>query len=332
MTFIADEKRAELFQAEFAEAVHTGLTGAPRQIPTRFHYDARGSELFEDITRLEEYYPTRTEIGLLTDYGAEIAKRAGAECAVVEFGSGSSRKTHILLEHLDEPSAYVPIDIDREALAQASERLRARFPEIRILPVHADFSQKIDLPRELEKTPRLGFFPGSTIGNLELDEAVEFLCRAGALLGPESDLLIGADLQKDLKILLPAYDDPGGVTASFSLNLLHRINRELDGNLDVSKFAHVAIYNDEIGRIEIYIESRIDQSAEILGRAYSFSKGERIHVENSHKYTLPQFEDLANKAGWKITQVWVDDGNLFSLHYLTRAQSDSQPHVRAEVA
>ncbi len=319
MTLTEDTSKAELFHAEFAEAVHTGLTGTPRRIPTRFHYDARGSALFEDITRLEEYYPTRTEIGLLSAHGPDIAKRAGGACAVVEFGSGSSRKTNILLEHMDKPSAYVPIDIDEVALGQAADRLRARFPGLRILPVHADFTRHIELPREIEDTPRLGFFPGSTIGNLELDEAVEFMARAGDLLGRGSNLLIGADLRKDLKILLPAYDDPGGVTASFTLNLFHRINRELDGNLDVSRFAHVAIYNDQIGRIEIYIESLIDQSAQIMGRQYRFAKGERVHVENSHKYTLPQFQGLAEKAGWRTGQVWVDTGNLFSLHYLARA-------------
>lgn len=319
MTLTSDANKAGLFHEQFAEAVHTGLTLVPKAIPTRFHYDARGSALFEDITALEEYYPTRTEIGLLTRHGPEIANRAGEGCAVVEFGSGSSRKTHILLEHMDNAAAYVPIDIDGAALGDAARRLRARFPGLRVLPVHADFSQPIDLPREIEDTPRLGFFPGSTIGNFELDGAVDFLARAGELLGAESDLLIGADLQKDLEILLPAYDDAGGVTAKFSLNLLHRINRELKGDLDVTQFAHVAIYNDEIGRIEIYLESLIDQSAEILGRRYAFRQGERIHVENSHKYTLPQFQDLASKAGWRTEQVWIDAGNLFSLHYLARA-------------
>ncbi len=319
MTFPADAKEAQPFHAEFAEAVLAGFSQAAKYIPTKFHYDARGSALFEEITRLDEYYPTRTEIALLTQYGPEIGKLAGPGCAVVEFGSGSSRKTHILLEHMKSPAAYVPIDIDDGALKEATSRLKQQFPDLPIHPVHADFSQDLVLPDEIGDAPRLGFFPGSTIGNFELDAAVEFLARAGALLGAGSSLLIGADLQKDLDILLPAYDDAKGVTAQFTLNLLHRINRELGGNLDVTRFAHKPLYNEEIGRIESYIESLCDQDAEILGRRFSFAEGERIHVENSHKYTIPQFQDLARDAGWVPDHVWMDADDLFSLHYLTRA-------------
>jgi dimethylhistidine N-methyltransferase len=184
--------------------------------------------------------------------------------------------------------------------------------------VHADFSQDLELPDEIGDAPRLGFFPGSTIGNFELDAAVEFLARAGALLGAGSSLLIGADLQKDLDILLPAYDDAKGVTAQFTLNLLHRINRELGGNLDVTRFAHKPLYNEEIGRIESYIESLCDQEIEILGHRFSFAQGERIHVENSHKYTIPQFRDLARDAGWVPEHVWSDADDLFSMHFFTR--------------
>ncbi len=315
----ADAFEVDPFHLEFAEAVITGLSRAAKYIPTKFHYDARGSELFEDITRLDEYYPTRTEIGLLTTYGPEIAKLAGDGCAVVEFGSGSSRKTHILLEQMKSVAAYVPIDIDNGALKEAALRLKEQFPEIPLYPVHADFNQDIDLPDEIGDASRLGFFPGSTIGNFELDAAVEFLARAGALLGDGSSLLIGADLQKSLDILILAYDDAKGVTAKFTLNLIHRINRELKGNLVVERFAHKAIYNDEIGRIEIYIESLSDQTVEILGRRFSFSEGERVQVEYSHKYTIPQFRELAAKAGWQTGQVWTDENDLFSLHYLTRA-------------
>ena len=319
MTLDADPQEGEPFHAEFAEAVLTGLAQGAKHIPTKFHYDARGSALFEDITRLDEYYPTRTEVGLLTKYGPEIGKLAGEGCAVVEFGSGSSRKTHILLEHLQSVAAYVPIDIDNGALQEAALRLNEQFPDLALHPVHADFSQDIRLPDEIGDAPRLGFFPGSTIGNLELDVAVDFLARMGSLLGAGSALVIGADLQKDLDILLPAYDDAKGVTARFTLNLLHRINRELNGNLDVERFAHRAIYNEEIGRIEIYIESLRDQQAEILGRRFSFAEGERVHVENSHKYTIPQFHDLVREAGWGPERVWTDTDELFSLHYLTRA-------------
>lgn len=318
MTLIDETKIAEPFQAEFAEAVFTGFSQAAKYIPTKYHYDERGSALFEEITQLDEYYPTRTEIGLLKTYGDEIAQRAGDGCAVAEFGSGSSRKTHILLEHMRTASAYVPIDIDEGSLKQAAQRLKKQFPELALHPVHADFSKDIKLPAEIGDAPRLGFFPGSTIGNFELNAAAEFLKRAGELLGHGSALLIGADLQKDLEILIPAYDDAKGVTAAFTLNLLHRINRELEGNFEVSQFAHQPLYNEEIGRIESYIESLIDQDVEILGRRFSFNKGERIHVENSHKYTIPQFQQLAKEAGWASDHVWVDDEDLFSLHYLTR--------------
>jgi dimethylhistidine N-methyltransferase len=318
MTLIDETKLTEPFQAEFAEAVFTGFSQAAKYILAKYHYDERGSALFEEITQLDEYYPTRTEIGLLKTYGDEIAQRASDGCAVVEFGSGSSRKTHILLEHMRTASAYVPIDIDEWSLKQAVQRLKKQFPELALHPVHADFSKDIKLPDEIGDAPRLGFFPGSTIGNFELVAAVEFMKRAGQLLGHGSALLIGADLQKDLDILVPAYDDAKGVTAAFTLNLLHRINRELEGNFEVSQFAHRPLYNEKIGRIESYIESLIDQDVKILDRRFSFNEGERIHVENSHKYTIPQFQQLAMEAGWVSDHVWVDDEDLFSLHYLTR--------------
>lgn len=310
---------AEDSNGDFAKAVLAGLARRDKHIPCRFLYDARGSELFEDITRLDEYYPTRTEIGLLSDYGPEIAERAGEGCAVVEFGSGSSRKTHVLLEQLDDAAAYVPIDIDNSALKEAAQRLRSKFPDLPLHPVHADFSQEIDLPKAIDDAPKLGFFPGSTIGNFELDDAVAFLADAARLLGKGSDLLIGADLQKDPDILIPAYDDAQGVTADFTLNLVHRINRELNANLDVTYFAHEAIYNDRIGRIEIYLVSLADQKFDILGRRFSLGEGERIHVENSHKYTVPQFQALAREAGWQPERVWTDEDELFSMHYLSRA-------------
>jgi dimethylhistidine N-methyltransferase len=319
MTLTADATDTEPFHSDFAEAVLTGLSQNIRNIPCWFLYDQRGSRLFEEITQLEEYYPTRTEIGLLNAHGSEIAELAGAGCAVVEFGSGSSRKTHILLDHMKKAAAYVPIDIDDAAINEAIARLERQFPNLPLHPVHADFSQGIKLPQEIADAPKLGFFPGSTIGNFAQDDAAKFLADAASLLGEGSNLLIGADLQKDLDILLPAYDDAKGVTAQFTLNLIHRINRELSGTLDVERFEHRAIYNDQLGRIEIYIESLIDQDAEILGRRFSFAEGERIHIENSHKYTLPQFRDLARNAGWETDQVWSDADELFSLHFLSRA-------------
>lgn len=318
MTIEAFEADNAPLQDDFASSVLTGL-GAPRKnIPCRFLYDARGSELFEEITRLEEYYPTRTEIGLLKTYGPEIAALAGEGAAVVEFGSGSSRKTHILLEHLEEPFAYVPIEIDAEALGEAAVRIANDFPGLPLHPVHADFNQDISLPGAVENAPKLGFFPGSTIGNMEPREACDFLARAGALLGPRSDMLIGADLQKDLAILLPAYDDAKGVTSAFVLNLLERINRELEGDLDIDRFEHLSLYNEEKGRVEIYIVSRDAQDIQVMGSTFHLEAGERIHTENSHKYTLDQVAAMARKAGWGTEKAWVDEGSLFSLHYLRR--------------
>ncbi len=318
MTAHLDEVEAESLHGEFAAAVIDGFSAPTKHIPCRFLYDARGSELFEDITRLDEYYPTRTEIGLLQEHGPEIATLAGKGCAVVEFGSGSSRKTHILLDHLDDAAAYIPIDISDDALSEAAGRISARYPDLAVHPLHADFSQGIALPAQYDDAPRLGFFPGSTIGNFELEAAEGFLTDAGDLLGPGSDLLIGADLKKDSDVLLAAYDDGKGVTADFTLNLIHRINRELGGNLDIGAFEHAALYNEERGRIEIYIVSCADQEIEIDGQHFSLSRGERIHVENSHKYTVPQFQDLAKAAGWRSEKVWTDDRDYFSLHYLRR--------------
>ncbi len=306
------------FLGEFAEAVLDGLSRDAKSIPCRFLYDARGSELFEQITRLPEYYPTRTEIGLLQRCAADIARLSGPGCALVEFGSGSSRKTGTLIDRLEQLAAYVPIDISHDALHEAADRLAADHPGLTILPVHADFNNHIALPDQVKAARKLGFFPGSTIGNFGHDEAKVFLADAARLLGPGSAILVGVDLDKDAEILVPAYDDAQGVTAAFILNLLHRINRELDGDFDVSAFALEAIYNAEVGRMEIYIVSLADQQASVLGQTFGFSKGERIHAESSYKYGLVQFQDLARESGWRSAEAWTDDRDLFSLHYLTR--------------
>ena len=306
-------------QDDFATEVLAGLSRRPRSIPCRFLYDARGSELFERITGLEEYYPTRTEIGLLERHAGDVAEMAGEDAAIVEFGSGSSRKTEILIAALRELAAYVAIDISAAALAEASTRLRGRFPGLEVIAVTGDFNEAITLPAKLAGTRKLGFFPGSTIGNLGKDEAVGFLRTARELLGENGALLIGVDLKKDASILVPAYDDSEGVTAAFNLNLLTRINRELDGTFDLAQFAHEAIYNAEAGRMEIYITSRADQEVSVLGRRFAFAEGERIHTENSHKYALADITNMAEAAGWTHAQAWVDDDNLFSLNMLTQA-------------
>lgn len=303
---------------DFAEQVVNGLRTRPRAIPCRFLYDERGSQLFEEITQLEEYYPTRTEIALLQAHAEEISDLAGDDVAIVEFGSGSSRKTEILLRALPDLRAYVAIDISPSALASAAARLRRKFPSLEIIPVSADFNEPVSLPRAAQARTRLGFFPGSTIGNLDAGEARKFLSHAGALLGNGSALLLGVDLKKDPAILIPAYDDREGVTAAFNLNLLRRINRELDGSFDISQFAHEVSYNEAAGRVEIYITSLVAQNVEVLGQTFAFRAHERIHTENSHKYTIEEVAVLAHESGWQAHRSWVDEAGLFSLHYLTR--------------
>ncbi|HML91364.1 L-histidine N(alpha)-methyltransferase [Methyloceanibacter sp.] len=303
--------------AEFADAVLRGLAQQPRSIPSRFLYDETGSALFEDITRLEEYYPTRTETALLRTHGAEIAHCAGAIETLVEFGSGSSRKTRLLIEALRDLRTYVPIDVSESFLAAAAERLERDHAGLTVRPVVGDFTKARDLNGIGAERP-LGFFSGSTIGNLTHDEAVAFLDNTARLLGPGSAFLVGVDLEKSLDILLPAYDDARGVTAAFSLNLLSRINRELGGDFDTRRFAHRALYNGRAGRIEIYLESLASQTVELLGERFDFAKGERIHTENSHKYSIGGFQALARRAGWLPMRVWTDADGLFSLHLLRR--------------
>ncbi|MBC8051162.1 MAG: L-histidine N(alpha)-methyltransferase, partial [Chitinophagales bacterium] len=295
---------------DFAESVLDGLSQSPKAIPCRFFYDERGSELFEAITRLDEYYPTRTEITLLEQHAGAIAELAGPRACIIEFGSGSSRKTGTLIAAMDDLAVYAPIDICREALDAAAERLARQFPDLPISPICADFNAPISLPKSMLPLRKLGFFPGSTIGNLHPDEAVEFLRRAARLLGRTGALLVGVDLRKSADILIPAYDDAQGVTAEFNLNLLARINRELDGNLDIAAFEHEAIYNEAAGRIEIYMKSLRQQTASVLGQSFSFDEGERVHTENSYKYSVEGFRALANEAGWRPEQSWVDTGGL----------------------
>jgi L-histidine Nalpha-methyltransferase len=304
-----DERR------DFAASVLDGLARRPRAIPCRFFYDAAGSELFDKITELPEYYPTRTETALLAAHGGEIAAHAGEGVALVEFGAGSAPKTGTLLDALPGPSAYVPIDICAASLASAT-RFSERHKQLEIHPVVADFTQVASLPAVLGRAPKLGFFSGSTIGNLTHGEAKDFLSRARGLLGQGSLFLIGVDLKKDLDVLLPAYDDAQGVTADFNLNLLARINRELDGDFDLSCFAHEATYNDAAGRVEIHIVSLSDQQVSVLGRKFRFKQGECIHTENSHKYSVEEFQALATSSGWTPVEAWTDANRLFSLHLL----------------
>lgn len=301
---------------EFADAVLAGLSQRQKSIPSRFLYDARGSALFEDITRLSEYYPTQTELGILSAHAAEMVEGLGEDGVLVEFGSGSSVKTELLLAQAAPGITYVPVDVSRSALSEAVARLGARFPHLQIHPIVGDFSKSITLPRVLEGRPAVGFFPGSTIGNFEPRDAADLLRAFGRGLPPSSRLVVGVDLKKDARTLVRAYNDSKGVTAAFNLNLLRRINRELGADFDLGRFRHVALYVPRLGRIEMHLESTAHQEVQLLGRCFRFAAGESIHTENSHKFTLAEFQRLAVAAGWQTGRIWMDERGAFSVHEL----------------
>jgi dimethylhistidine N-methyltransferase len=307
---------------EFVEALHNGMASKPKSIPSRFFYDEAGSELFEEITRLDEYYPTRTEMDILKTQSAQIASELGSNCLLVEFGSGSSLKTELILDKLDAPAGYVPIDISPTALDEATSRLKHRYPKLKVVSVVADFSQPIALPGALSQFRRAGFFPGSTIGNLHPADAIALLSNFRDTLGPNSILLVGIDLQKNIQVLRAAYNDARGVTAAFNLNLLHRANKEADANFDVTAFRHEAIYDEQQGRIEMHLVSKRAQSVTIGGVRYSFEEGEIIHTENSYKYTLDSYRSLAAQSGWRTTCIMTDAKHYFAvfLHVSNRSR------------
>lgn len=304
---------------DFRKVVLEGLSRPQKRIPAKYFYDAAGSRLFDRICELAEYYPTRSEIALLTEHREEIAELAGPRASLVEFGSGSSVKVRILLDALDSPAAYLPIDISRDHLFGAARSLAADYPGLAVTPICADYARDFMLPGEVTRPRRIGFFPGSTIGNFTPAEAEAFLRRGRALLGPDSGLLIGVDLVKDPAILHAAYNDAEGVTAAFNRNLLTRINSELGAAIDPATFDHQAPYNGERACIEMHLVSRRQQALEIAGKAFRFAAGESIHTEDSHKFTVAGFQGLARKAGWIPIQAWVDREELFSIHYLVPA-------------
>jgi dimethylhistidine N-methyltransferase len=311
-------RRPELLPADendFADAVLDGLSKPSKTLPCRFFYDARGSELFEEITRLPEYYPTRTEAAIFEAH-AEIVDGVPDGGVLVEFGSGSSVKTEILLRQLSRLGAYVSIDVSDSALKDATARLAAHFPTLDVRPIVGDFSYPVALPPDLADHHKTGFFPGSTIGNLTPVEAGRLLRVFRSVLSPGGRLIVGVDLKKDARKLVLAYNDAAGVTAAFNLNLLVRINRELGGTFDLDAFRHDAIYNPREGRIEMHLESTRDQEVRVDGRRIRFRTGERIHTENSYKYSISQFQDLARSADWQPHRVWTDEGKLFSVHEL----------------
>jgi len=296
----------------FRRDILDGLSRQPKATPPIWFYDRKGSELFEAITNLPEYYPTRTETALLATHGPAVAAAVGPRRAVVEFGAGSARKTPHLLRAID-PGAYVPIDISGEFLRASSAELASAFPGLPVLPVVGDFHQPLQLPASVADMPKLGFFPGSTIGNMEPAAAVDLLRAMRAMLGEGAMLLIGMDRIKDRGRLIPAYDDAVGVTAAFNLNLLERINRELDGDIPIDAFRHRAIWNDDKARVEMHLEATRPVRFQVAGQCFEMTAGETIHSESSHKYAARDGAMLLRAGRWEPVRSWTDPDGLFAL-------------------
>ncbi len=301
-------------QESFLSAVLNGLRKQQKSIPSKFFYDERGSGLFDQICELDEYYPTRTELQILKDHSADISAVLGSRAHLIEFGSGSSTKIRTLLDAMEQPLSYVPMDISRDHLLIAAKRLAGSFPDLPVIAICADYTSDFPFPN-LGGGRKTGFFPGSTIGNFTPREATEFLKKARNLL-EGGGMLIGVDLLKDEKILHAAYNDTLGVTADFNLNLLKRCNQELKGGFDISKFEHRAFLNREKSRIEMHLISLCDQIVPLDGERIAFREGETIHTENSYKYSVESFQALAEEAGFSPQAVWTDSASLFSVHYL----------------
>ncbi|MEL7112955.1 MAG: L-histidine N(alpha)-methyltransferase [Pseudomonadota bacterium] len=304
---------------QFLNDVLAGLSASQKTLPCQYLYDEAGSRLFEQITELPEYYPTRTEIDILNTYADEIAKALGPDVLLVEYGAGASTKTRILLEALADPAGYVPIDVSEEFLLQTADDLRAEYPELPVVPVIGNFMATSNLPAGASGKP-VGFFPGSTLGNLSDDEIGLFMRNARALLGSNGTFVLGIDLRKPASILIPAYDDAAGVTAAFNLNLLTRINRELGADFDRRAFKHRAVWNEKESRIEMHLVSQKAQTVHINGHAVAFETGETIHTENSRKFDLAKLVKQFEQAGWRLKTVWQDDRNYFAVILLEAIQ------------
>jgi len=319
MDAVISEPAGKNLDNAFRKDVLHGFSLAQKAIPARWFYDRRGSELFEQITALPEYYPTRTEIEILRACAPDVARRAGAGRIVIEFGAGSATKTPLLLDSVDA-HGYVPIDISGPFLRDSCKPLAQRYPALPIHPVEADFMDPVSLPVELPEDARLGFFPGSTIGNMEPQPAIDLLRAMRETLGDDGMLLIGMDRIKDPQILLDAYDDAAGVTAQFNLNLIHRINRELGGTIPVAAFRHKAVWNAGRARIEMYLEAERDVAFAVAGQPFSMHAGESIHTENSHKYDDVSADRMLRAGGWEPVARYGDDAALFMV-ILARAAS-----------
>ncbi len=296
-----------------------GLSRTPKRISPKYFYDERGSQLFEEITRLPEYYLTNTEVGIMQDNIGEIADLVGSEASLIEFGSGSSLKTRILLDHLHDLAVYVPVDISEEHLLESAARVRAEFPDLEVLPVVADFTKPFDLPSpQIMPRRNLVYFPGSTIGNLERADALELLRVMHIEAGAAGALLIGVDLQKDPSIIEAAYNDSAGITAEFNLNMLRRMNVDYGADFNLDAFEHQARYDPDAGRVVICLVSRREQEVALGGRVLHIEKGEGILTEYSHKYTPEGFAAMAREAGFEVDHVWMDERRLFSVQFLVR--------------
>jgi len=305
---------------EFREQVLRGLRCSQKAIPCKFLYDERGSQLFERICELDEYYPTRTELAIMRGNASEIVALLGKRCLLIEYGSGSSIKTRVLLDHLTDPAGYVPVDISREHLLQSARALAQRYPGLQVLPVCADYTASYEIPRCRGKVDRrVVYFPGSTIGNFSVLEAAGFLQHVAKVCGHGGALLIGVDLIKDRATLEAAYNDREGVTAQFMFNLLERINRELDGDFRRERFGYQALYDEDLARVEMYLVSLEAQRVRIGDAEIRLEEGERIHIEYSHKYSFESFRALAAGADLEVGRIWTDPQNLFSVQYLTIA-------------
>jgi len=317
---LADDAKAEDAPADdlFLEDVLAGLSARPKSLPSKYFYDAEGSRLFEAICDLPEYYLTRTETALLRQIAPEIAARIPDGAVLVEFGSGASVKTRIVLDAAPQLSAYAPIDISQSALAEAAAAIEAGYPSLTVAPLVDDFTRALRLPSAVAGRVAIGFFPGSTIGNFPPAEAEDFLRRAGELLGDGAMMVVGADVAKSVDVLIPAYDDAQGVTAAFNLNVLARINRELGGDFDLTAFAHQAVWNERESRIEMHLVSLKTQRVTIGGRIFDFAAGETVHTENSYKYRPEAFEAIARRAGWVVSRKWESAHPAFGVYVLTR--------------
>jgi dimethylhistidine N-methyltransferase len=301
----------------FVADVLTGLRSHPKRIAPMYFYDARGSALFDQICELPEYYPTRTETQILATHADDIARRIGDDALLVEFGSGSSIKTRLLLDRLPTLSAYVPVDISRSHLLTAAQGISASYPHLEVLPVCADFTQPFALPTPRKRPSRIVvFFPGSTIGNFDPQAAVDLMRVMRAVAGPQGGLLVGTDLVKNPQVLIRAYDDAAGVTAAFNLNVLRRLNTELDADFDLASFSHRAVWNAQASRIEMHLVSTRNQQVQVAGEAVHFVAGEPIVTEHCHKYTVAGFAAQAALGGWAAREQWLDERRYFSVNYL----------------